>query len=168
MEAVAPADLTGACSVTARQWGREVASPVRASLVVVADAGAEHRFELPHRADERVVEAVFRDFADEASGGRVRLEPPQRRADGANAEGLGHLVEGRRGLRASVADEKAGPTIGARSPSGAGNVGRQDALGLRGEELCPARPQAPWCWGKPVPGEHAGDTCLGNSGAELA
>jgi len=47
-------------------------------------------------------------------------------------------------------------------------VGRQDPLGLSGEELRPGRSFTPWCWGKPVSAEHGGDARLGHGDAELA
>ena len=72
-EDVAPVDLAGAWLFVAEQWGRELASAVRAGLVVVAEVEAEHRFEVTSRVDEQVVEAVLPDGADPALGERVRL-----------------------------------------------------------------------------------------------
>jgi hypothetical protein len=72
-EDVAAADLSDAWLVMARQWGRELASAVRASLVVVAHVVAEHMFQVTSRVDEQVVEAVFPDGADPALGERVRF-----------------------------------------------------------------------------------------------
>jgi len=72
-EDVAPADLAGAWLIVAEQWGRELASAVRARLVVVTHVGAEHQFEVTFRVDEQVVETLFPDGADEAFGERVRL-----------------------------------------------------------------------------------------------
>jgi hypothetical protein len=50
---VGPADLADAWLVVAEQWGHKLASAVRARLVVVTEIGAEHRFEVTARVDER-------------------------------------------------------------------------------------------------------------------
>jgi len=47
-------------------------------------------------------------------------------------------------------------------------VGRQDPLGLGGEELRPGWSVTPWCWEKPVSSEHGGDASLGHGDAELS
>jgi hypothetical protein len=57
-EYVAPADLAGAWLLVAEQWGRELASAVRARLVVVTHVGAEHRFQVTFRVDEQVEPAT--------------------------------------------------------------------------------------------------------------
>jgi hypothetical protein len=69
-EDVVPADLAVVGLRGMRQWGRELASAVWASLVVVAHVIGEHRFEVTPRGEEQMVEAVFTHGADEALGDR--------------------------------------------------------------------------------------------------
>jgi hypothetical protein len=47
-------------------------------------------------------------------------------------------------------------------------VGRQDTLGLRGEELGPGRSFSPWGWGEPATRKHGGDASLGHGDADLS
>jgi hypothetical protein len=64
---VGPPDLAGAWLVVAEQWGHKLASPVRARLVVGTEVGAEHRFEVTARVDERWSRQSSRTVLTESS-----------------------------------------------------------------------------------------------------
>ena len=77
--------------------------------VVVLDEDAEHAFQMAPIQNQKPVETLAADGADEAFGDRVRPRCAYRSLDDLDLDGGEHGVEGRGELAVAVADEELEP-----------------------------------------------------------
>jgi len=85
----------------------EIERPVWPVAVVVVCEDAEDALKVPSVHDQEPVQALGRDGADEALGGRVRLRRPHRRPDDLDAFAGEDRVEVARERAIAIADQEA-------------------------------------------------------------
>src|SRR5438045_2973814 len=110
-------------------------------LVVVADVGREHSFEVASVDDQDPVEGLAAYGADPPFGERVGAGRPYRCADDPDAVGAEHLVEGSCELAVAVVEQEPDWLRPVDERVGVGNRELASAAGVSSARL---RPRARW------------------------